>query len=95
VGRAPSTRSCPPTGSKETRAAPVAARAEAAELWICHGPCNTDFLDKLISFPAGSHDDQVDTLSGAYGELAEHRESFVAFPILIPKEEPWPDWSYH
>ena len=83
------------TGSKETRAAPVAARAEASELWICHGPWNTEFLDELISFPAGSHDDQVDALSGAYGELAEHRESFVPMPILIPRSDPWPDWSYH
>jgi predicted phage terminase large subunit-like protein len=59
------------TGSKEARAAPVSARAEAGHIHICRGRWNGDFLDELCAFPQGRHDDQVDALSGAYAALAE------------------------
>lgn len=47
------------TGSKETRAQPVAARCEAGDVWICSGRWNTPFLDELAAFPMGGHDDQA------------------------------------
>jgi predicted phage terminase large subunit-like protein len=59
------------TGSKETRAAPVSARAEAGHLRLCRGQWNGEFLDELCAFPEVRHDDQVDALAGAYVELAE------------------------
>lgn len=59
-----------PTGSKEVRAAPVAARAEAGEIKLVAGTWIDAFLDELADFPEGLHDDQVDALSGAYGQLA-------------------------
>jgi predicted phage terminase large subunit-like protein len=77
------------TGTKEVRAAPVAARAEAGELWITRGIWNTAFLDELIAFPAGSHDDQVDALSAAYEQLARRRASMAPMPIGFHRESPW------
>jgi predicted phage terminase large subunit-like protein len=77
------------TGSKETRAAPVTARAEAGELWLVGGRWTTDFLDELCSFPLGSHDDQVDALSGAYAHLSARRVSPAVAPIGFWRESPW------
>jgi predicted phage terminase large subunit-like protein len=77
------------TGSKETRAEPVAARAEAGDLWLCRGRWTTIFLDELCAFPLGGHDDQVDALSGAYGYLGARRESPTVTPIGFWRESPW------
>ncbi len=62
-------RALPSTGSKEVRANPVSATAEAGNLFLVEGPWTADFLDELCAFPAGSHDDQVDALSGAFATL--------------------------
>jgi predicted phage terminase large subunit-like protein len=58
------------SGSKEARAAPVSARAEAGHVLLCRGSWNGDLLDELCAFPHVRHDDQVDALSGAYSVLA-------------------------
>lgn len=58
------------TGSKETRAAPVSARTAAGEVRLVAGPWIEAFLDELAEFPDGTHDDQVDALSGAFEFLA-------------------------
>lgn len=58
------------SGSKDARAAPVSARAEAGHLLVSRAPWNGAFLDELCAFPFARHDDQVDALSGAYTELA-------------------------
>ncbi|MGH2650870.1 MAG: phage terminase large subunit, partial [Actinomycetota bacterium] len=39
------------TGSKETRARPVAARCEGGDVRLCRGTWNTEFLDELTAFP--------------------------------------------
>lgn len=57
------------TGSKEVRAAPVSAQAEAGNVKLVRGPWVEDFLDEVCVFPNGAHDDQVDALSGAFAEL--------------------------
>lgn len=77
------------TGSKETRAQPVAARCEAGDFWICSGRWNTPFLDELAAFPMGGHDDQVDALAGAYAFLASFTEVPIVAPIGIWRESPW------
>jgi predicted phage terminase large subunit-like protein len=79
----------PSTGSKETRAAPVAARAEAGDIRICRGRWNTAFLDELTAFPLGAHDDQVDALAGAYEHLAKAGPVVIPIPIGIWRESPW------
>jgi predicted phage terminase large subunit-like protein len=67
------------TGPKEERAAPVSSACEAGNVKICRGTWNSAFLDEVEAFPLGSHDDQVDCLSGAYTQLAKPtgRVSFV------------------
>ena len=57
------------TGSKEVRAKPVSAQAEAGNIKIVRAPWNDEFLRELENFPTGKHDDAVDALSGAHGAL--------------------------
>lgn len=71
-------RGVPSTGSKETRAQIVAARAEMGEVVLVEGPWVEAFLDEISEFPEGTHDDQVDALSGAFAALAGRRTSAVA-----------------
>lgn len=65
-----------PTGDKATRAAPLAAQAEAGNVRILvTGDPVRDawvqpFLDELALFPAVAHDDQVDAAADAFAELA-------------------------
>ena len=59
-----------PIGDKYTRAQPVAARCNNGKLKVLRGSWNRTFIDELAVFPMGAHDDQVDALSGAYGQLA-------------------------
>ena len=48
---------------KVTRARLPSSLAEDGKLYIVRGPWTDDFLDELVSFPGGKHDDQVDALS--------------------------------
>jgi predicted phage terminase large subunit-like protein len=61
-------RAEPETGSKITRADPVAAQAAVGNIKLLRGQWNAAFLDEISMFPAG-HDDQVDALSGAFAAL--------------------------
>jgi predicted phage terminase large subunit-like protein len=58
------------TGSKAERAAPVSSQAEAGNVKLVAGPWVGAFLDEIEAFPAGSHDDQVDALSGAFEKVS-------------------------
>ena len=58
------------TGPKLTRARPVSAAAEAGNLKIVQGPWVADWFDEAEAFPQGSHDDQVDAVSGAFAALS-------------------------
>lgn len=55
---------------KVTRAKPVSAQAEAGNIKVLRAPWNEEFFKELDNFPDGAHDDIVDTLSGAFNELA-------------------------
>lgn len=59
-----------PTGSKVTRAMPFSAQAEAGNVSIVRGDWNKDYLYELEAFPDGLHDDDVDSSSGAFGEVS-------------------------
>jgi predicted phage terminase large subunit-like protein len=59
------------TGSKEVRAEPFAAQAEAGNVRLVRAPWNSPYVDELTSFPTGRYDDQVDGSSGAFNRLAE------------------------
>ena len=72
------------TGSKETRANPVSAAAEAGNIKLVRGPWINDFLDEAEAFPGGSHDDQVDAVSGAFEMLAKRKHLGA-----LPKPKGW------
>ena len=65
------------SGSKELRANPLAIMAEAGKVKLLKGKWNKDFLDEIETFPAGTHDDQVDAASGAFNELSEEPSSLA------------------
>jgi predicted phage terminase large subunit-like protein len=72
------------TGSKLTRASPVAAQIEAGNLAIVRAGWNHSFLDELRDFPFGRKDDQVDALARAFGMLIDvpsptHRIALTLF----------------
>ncbi|WP_227320421.1 phage terminase large subunit [Acidisoma silvae] len=63
-------RSSPETGSKLTRASPIAAQVEAGNVSLIQAPWNRSFAEELRDFPHGAKDDQVDALSRAFMTLA-------------------------
>lgn len=63
------------TGSKEVRATPVSAQAEAGNIKLVRGSWNEAFLDEVSMFPNAAHDDQVDALSGAFAALVGRASS--------------------
>lgn len=66
-------KSSPETGSKETRAAPVAAQVNVGNLMMLRGAWNNQFVEELRAFPNGANDDQVDALSRAFAEFVDGR----------------------
>jgi predicted phage terminase large subunit-like protein len=58
------------TGTKEARANPVSAAAEAGNVKILRATWVNTLLDEMDAFPEGVHDDQVDAISGAVEKLA-------------------------
>jgi predicted phage terminase large subunit-like protein len=58
------------TGSKATRAMPVASQLEAGNLSALRAVWNQIFIDELREFPYGTKDDQVDALVRAFTALS-------------------------
>ena len=59
------------TGDKITRARPFAAAAANGNVRLVRAPWLTDWMDEMSTFPeAANHDDQVDSVVGAYTFLA-------------------------
>lgn len=58
------------TGSKPVRAGPFATQAEDGNVKLVRGEWNSQWLDEIDAFPGGSHDDDVDSASGAFSELS-------------------------
>lgn len=75
---------------KELRAEPVAAYMEAGNVRILNGPFAREFLDELLIFPNGDHDDQCDCFSGAFGKLMEIGDQSWrrSQPLLASGEDP-------
>jgi predicted phage terminase large subunit-like protein len=64
-----------PDGSKVARAHAVTALWAAGNVFIPeddYAPWVRDFIEELISFPAGAHDDQVDAMTQALRHLKSH-----------------------
>ena len=65
------------TGSKQVRAMPVASQVEAGNISLAPGEWNEVFLTEAELFPIGSHDDQIDALSGAFEDIPKHEEMIL------------------
>jgi predicted phage terminase large subunit-like protein len=72
------------SGSKATRAGPVASQVEARNFAMVRAQWNHAFLDELRDFPFGRKDDQVDALSRAFSMLIETRAPArrISVPLL-------------
>lgn len=77
----------PETGSKDDRAIPVAAQAEAGNLYMVRAPWNDALLAEAQMFPASEFKDQIDALSRAYAYLLTQNTRSVALepPMIITR----------
>lgn len=57
--------------NKIVAAGPISAQAEARNVYMVRGRWNEPVLRTLEQFPEGSHDDDVDAISGAYTSLMD------------------------
>lgn len=76
-------RASPESGDKETRAMPLAAQAEAGNVFLLSGDWNAAFLDEVAMFPMGKWKDQVDAAGRAFTELTTEQRANVA--MLLTK----------
>lgn len=60
-----------PSGDKDTRMLPLAAQAEAGNVYLVAGAWNDGFIDELCTIPNGKYRDQADAASGAFNRLIE------------------------
>lgn len=74
----------PSISDKPTRARGIQSRAAMSMVWIPEGPEGDAFIDELVKFPAGAHDDDVDNAS-IMGRTLD-----MAHPALVPPREPKP-----
>ena len=63
--------------SKEVRASALANACEAQLVHLVKSNWNREFIDELMMFPRGKHDDQVDAAAGAFNQLARSGRSGV------------------
>ena len=69
-----------PSGDKVTRAIPVSSRAAGGDIWIVRGAWQSEFFDEAEAFPNSAHDDQIDSLSGAYAVLVGKSRTRIEVP---------------
>jgi predicted phage terminase large subunit-like protein len=76
--------------AKEIRAQPVASYMEAGNVKILKAHWTQEFLDELLCFPAGAHDDMVDATSGAYNMLMDltDKNAMARHPLICSGEDP-------
>lgn len=64
-----------PTGNKISRWRPFSAQCEAGNVWLLSRPWNSAWIDEMTNVPNARHDDQADSVSGAYNKC-------VANPVV-------------
>jgi predicted phage terminase large subunit-like protein len=75
------------TGSKENRAMPFEAQAEARNIILLNRSWTGPYLDELCEFPNGKYKDQVDASAGAFTQLAAMHNSSASDLITIPDQQ--------
>ncbi len=72
------------SGSKEVRAMPLSAQAEAGNVKLVRGAWNHAFINEAAVFPNGTHDDQIDAASRAFHRLTRSkRRPYIGAPELV------------
>lgn len=69
-------RFAPQTGDKVTRFSSFSAQAEAGNVLVLRGDWNDDWFTALEGFPEAKHDDEADSTSWAFNELAKGKSDF-------------------
>ncbi len=69
------------SGTKVSRATPIASQIEAGNVLVRRAGWNTAFLEELRSFPFGVKDDQVDALSRAFTVLTDKGPGIASRPL--------------
>jgi predicted phage terminase large subunit-like protein len=59
-------------GDKVTRALPFSSRAAAGMVRVLRRSWTTPYLEEMLTFPLGEHDDQVDATSGAWAMIGQY-----------------------
>lgn len=81
-----------PKASKEMRAEPFAAQAQAGNVFLVRGNWNATYLEEMESFPTGRLKDRVDATSRAYTALIAtapvHKLAFGA-ELVTAKRSEW------
>lgn len=72
-------RFSPETGDKVTRFSSFSAQAEAGNVLVLRGDWNDDWFTALEGFPEAKHDDEADSTSRAFSELAKGRKKTAVF----------------
>lgn len=68
-------RKCTPKGDKVSRASFLEPKFEAGQVVLLRGDWNAAWKKEFLSFPGGSHDDQVDSLVVATHKQSRHEMS--------------------
>ncbi len=71
------------TGSKATRAMPLASQVEAGNVSIVRADWNRDLLDEMRDFPWGKKDDQVDAMVRGFTTLTMRPRSPNTIAVSI------------
>jgi len=59
-----------PSGAKTTRWRPFAVQAEAGNVALLRGEWNQNWLQEIAGVPDAAHDDQADSMAGAFEDVA-------------------------
>ncbi|MBK8466189.1 MAG: phage terminase large subunit [Chloracidobacterium sp.] len=65
-------------GDKLTRALTWLNLAEEGKLFLVRGPWIDAFIDEIVRFPTGRHDDQIDAVSVAVQMLGEFKKRYLS-----------------
>lgn len=76
--------SLPATGAKETRWRPFFVQAEAGRVNLLRGQWNTAWLDEVSMVPYWDHEDQADSVAGAFVTLTAHVDKGPSAAVIMP-----------
>ena len=82
-----------PVGDKIDRMAAQTAKIEAGHVHLLDAaPWLADFLNELLAFPNGRHDDQVDSVSQLllWWQAMLHLEVPIVMPYSVSRPRQWP-----